>query len=198
MSLVVITGGARSGKSSAALRLVSSRHEEAVVIVAAHASDDHEMMRRITRHRVERPDGFRTIEAHEGMPWTVDVPEDACLLLDCLGTLVGQIVGTVFGMRGETARADDVVSEEAERDVEQAVDALVDWLVARGADTVIVTNEVGEGIVPAFPDARLFRDVLGRANKQLVEAADAAYVAFAGRLLDLTTLPRDAAWPREE
>ncbi|HEY3318198.1 MAG TPA: bifunctional adenosylcobinamide kinase/adenosylcobinamide-phosphate guanylyltransferase [Coriobacteriia bacterium] len=198
MSLVVITGGARSGKSSAAQRLVASRYADAVVVVAAHTSDDHEMMRRVRRHRSERPAGFRTLEVHEGMPWTVDVPEDACLLLDCLGTLVAQMVGAVFGMRGETARADDVVSEETESDVENAVDALVDWLMERTADTVVVTNEVGSGIVPAYPDARLFRDVLGRANRRLAGAADAAYLAVAGRMLDLKTMPRDAAWPEEE
>jgi adenosylcobinamide kinase/adenosylcobinamide-phosphate guanylyltransferase len=198
MSLVVITGGARSGKSSAAQRLVAERYADAVVVVAAHTPDDLEMVRRIERHRSARPDGFRTLEVHEGMPWTVDVPEDACLLLDCLGTLVAQMVGATFGMHAETSRADDLVSEETEADVEQAVDALVDWLAARTADTVIVTNEVGSGLVPVYPDGRLFRDVLGRANRRLVDRADAAYLAVAGRLLDLTGWPRDAAWPGEE
>lgn len=198
MSLIVITGGARSGKSSAAQRLVASRYDEATVVVAAHGTDDHEMMRRVVRHREARPAGFRTFEVHEGMPWTVEVPEEGCLLLDCLGTLVSQMVGAAFGMHGETARADDVVSAEVEAEVEGAVDALVEWIASRTADTVVVTNEVGDGIVPAYPDARLFRDVLGRANRRLVEAADAAYLSVAGRLLDLCALPHDATWPGEE
>jgi adenosylcobinamide kinase / adenosylcobinamide-phosphate guanylyltransferase len=193
--LIVITGGARSGKSSAAQMLVASRHREAVVLVAAHAEGDAEMSRRIARHRGDRPERFRTLEVHEGMSWTVDVPEDACLLLDCLGTLVAQMVGAAFGLHGETASADGVVSAETEQTVESSVDALVDWLLAREGDTVIVTNEVGSGIVPMHPDARLFRDVLGRANRKLADAADAAYLACAGRLLDLTAMPRDAAWP---
>lgn len=198
MSLIVFTGGARSGKSSAAQRLVASRYEEAVVTVCAHTPDDIEMMRRVRRHQAERPAGFRTVEARQGMAWTVEIPEDACLLLDCLGTLVAQMVGAVFGSRGETARATDVVSEGAESEVEAAVDALVEWLLTREADTVVVTNEVGDGIVPAYPDARLFRDVMGRANRRLVEAADAAYLAVAGSLIDLKSLPRDAAWPDKE
>jgi adenosylcobinamide kinase/adenosylcobinamide-phosphate guanylyltransferase len=78
------------------------------------------------------------------------------------------------------------------------VDAVVDWLVARSGDTVIVTNEVGSGLVPVYPDGRLFRDVLGRANRLLVDRADAAYLAVSGRLFDLTTLPHDAAWPGKE
>ena len=53
-------------------------------------------------------------------------------------------------------------------------------------------------MVPAFPDARLFRDIVGRANRRLVDAADGAYLAVAGRLIDLTAAPRDAAWPGEE
>lgn len=198
MSLVVITGGARSGKSSAALRLVTSEYEDAVVVVAAHASSDGEMARRVARHRAERPAGFVIVEAHEGSPWTSQVPEGACLLLDCLGTIVAQAVGRVFGTHGETVRADDLVSEETEDAVEAAVDELVDWLVSREADTVVVTNEVGSGIVPPFPDARLFRDVLGRANRRLADAADAGYLAVAGRLIDLTAMPHDAAWPGEE
>jgi adenosylcobinamide kinase / adenosylcobinamide-phosphate guanylyltransferase len=198
MSLIVLTGGARSGKSSAACRLVSSRHEDVVVVVAEQEPEDAEMSRRIVRHRAERPTNYTTIEVHEGMSWTVDVPEDACLLLDCLGTLVSQMVGAAFGMRGETVAADDMVSQETETNVEQSVDALVDWLVARSADTVVVTNEVGSGIVPAYPDARLFRDVMGRANRRLTDAADTAYLAVCGRLIELTTLPRDAAWPGEE
>lgn len=198
MSLVVITGGARSGKSSAAQRLVAAAHEEAVVVVAAHGASDGEMARRVARHRAERPATYRTVEAHEGTPWTGEVPADACLLVDCLGTLIGQIIGRVFGMHGETVRADDLVSDETEAAVEQTVDALVDWLVARQADTVVVTNEVGSGIVPTFPDARLFRDVLGRANRRLIDAADAANLAVGGRLIDLTSLPHDVVWPGEE
>lgn len=197
MSLIVITGGVRSGKSAAAQRLVASRHDEAVVVVSACDGDDSEMGRRVARHRAERPAGFRTLEVHEGMSWTVDVAEDACLLLDCLGTLVGQVIGASFAMHGEAVQADDLVGEETEADAEAAADALVDWLLARGGDTVVVTNEVGSGVVPGFPDARLFRDILGRANRRLVDTADAAYLAVAGRLVDLTSLSRDAAWPGE-
>jgi adenosylcobinamide kinase/adenosylcobinamide-phosphate guanylyltransferase len=198
MSLVVITGGARSGKSTAAQRLVASKHEDAFVVVCAHAPDDPEMARRTAAHRAARPAAFQTLEAREGLEWMVDVPEDRCLLLDCLGTLVGQVVGAAFASSAETSRADDLVSEATESSAEEAVDTLVDWLLARDADTVVVTNEVGSGIVPVYPDARLFRDVLGRANRRLVDGADAAYLAVAGRLLDLKALSPGAAWPGEE
>jgi adenosylcobinamide kinase/adenosylcobinamide-phosphate guanylyltransferase len=198
MSLVVFTGGARSGKSGAAQRLVATRHDDAYVVVCARATEDQEMVRRIARHRAERPAGFETLEVREGMAWMPSVPEDRCLLLDCLGTLVGDMIGAAFASSGETSRADDVVSEATEAAAEEAVDALVDWLLSRDADTVVVTNEVGSGIVPAYPDARLFRDLVGRANRRLVEGADAAYLAVAGRLLDLRSLPVRAVWPGEE
>lgn len=190
MSLTVFTGGARSGKSSAALDLVSERPGEVVVAVAAHSEKDAEMARRISRHRESRPAHFVTLEIHEGATSIAEVPEDAALLLDCLGTIVGQVVASAFGRHGETTRSSDTVSEEVEREVESAVKELVDRLLGRRADTVIVTNEVGDGVVPTYPDARLFRDVLGRANQRLVAAADAAYLVVAGRYLDLTSLPR--------
>jgi adenosylcobinamide kinase/adenosylcobinamide-phosphate guanylyltransferase len=198
MSLVVFTGGARSGKSSAALDLVSRRSGDVVVVVAAHSDEDTEMARRIDRHRADRPAHFTTLEVHEGALWLADVSADAVLLVDCLGTLVGQTIAAAFASRGETARSSDVVSPDIERDVEDAVRALVNALLARGANTVIVTNEVGDGIVPAFPDARLFRDVLGRANQRLVSGADAAYLVVAGRCVELTGVPRSARWPGEE
>jgi adenosylcobinamide kinase / adenosylcobinamide-phosphate guanylyltransferase len=198
MSLVVITGGARSGKSRAAQQLVSAKYEAATVVVSVHALDDHEMLRRIDRHKAARPTGFHVVEAHEGMSWTSEVPVDACLLLDCLGTLLGLIIGAAFGADAEQPRADDLVGSEVEELVEAGAGALVEWLIARDADTVVVTNEVGSGVVPSYPDARLFRDVLGAANRTLTEASDAAYLAVAGRLIDLKALPREAAWPGEE
>jgi adenosylcobinamide kinase/adenosylcobinamide-phosphate guanylyltransferase len=198
MSLVLISGGARSGKSRAAQRLVGSRYEEAVVVVCAHSGDDHEMQRRIAHHQAARPEGFRVMEAHEDLAWIERVPQDACLLLDCFGTLVGQIIASAFAAAGETPRSDDLVAPETEDAAERSIEQLTSWLTARRADTVVVTNEVGAGVVPAYPDARLFRDVLGAANRRLADAADAAYLAIDGRLLDLKTLPYDAVWPDGE
>ena len=63
------------------------------------------------------------------------------------------------------------------------------------SDTIVVTNEVGDGVVPSHTSGRLFRDLLGRCNRRLIDVADAAYLVVAGRLVPLDALTRDAAWP---
>jgi adenosylcobinamide kinase/adenosylcobinamide-phosphate guanylyltransferase len=70
-------------------------------------------------------------------------------------------------------------------------------MLERPGDTILVTNEVGDGVVPAFPAARLFRDVLGRANRRLVQSADAAYLVVCGRTIDLLEGPGRVEWPRD-
>lgn len=189
MSLLVVTGGARSGKSTAAVRLVSQRGGEVVVAVAGAASDE-EMRRRIEAHRRERRVGWSTLElGDDPLQDLRKVPDSACLLLDCLGSVVARIVS-------EEAIGDlEVASESAEERVRSRVSEVVEWLVRRRGDTVVVTNEVGGGVVPPYPDGRLFRDELGRANRRLVDVADGAWLVVAGRCLDLATQPVEPDWP---
>ncbi|GAB4274709.1 MAG: bifunctional adenosylcobinamide kinase/adenosylcobinamide-phosphate guanylyltransferase [Coriobacteriia bacterium] len=189
MSLLVVTGGARSGKSTAAVRLVSRRGGEVVVAVAG-ASSDEEMRRRIEAHRRERRVGWSTLElGDDPLQDLSKVPDSACLLLDCLGSVVARIVS-------EEAIGDlEVASESAEERVRSRVSEVVEWLVRRRGDTVVVTNEVGGGVVPPYPDGRLFRDELGRANRRLVDVADGAWLVVAGRCLDLATQPVEPDWP---
>lgn len=185
MAIVVFIGGARSGKSGAATRLAALRGKPVYVAVAGVADGDDEMAARIERHREERPDGWTTLEV-AGVPaaeWLPAVPEDSVLLLDCLGTVLTGLLWPQGG--GEI--------DEAEADRRALV--LTDALLARAGDTVIVTNEVGMGVVPVSASGRLFRDVLGRANARLVAGADAAYLVVCGRSIDLCASPADPAWP---
>jgi adenosylcobinamide kinase/adenosylcobinamide-phosphate guanylyltransferase len=89
----------------------------------------------------------------------------------------------------------DIVEAAAEERAARLGDALVDALLAREGRTVVVTNEVGWGIVPATPLGRLFRDTVGRANRRLIDNADAAWLVVSGRAVDLKTLPQEATWP---
>lgn len=196
MALIVITGGARSGKSSAAQRLAATRQAaggRVVVAVFGSAEGDPEMAARIGRHRAERPEGFRTLEAKDPRSWRGTVADHEILLLDCLGTLaalfVDELVGA--GYRSEEPLALEQALTEALADTRS-------WLTARSGDSIVVTNEVGSGVVPAYPVGRVFRDVLGRANTDLVSAADAAYFAICGRLIELTDFPDAVTWPGEE
>lgn len=195
MALIVISGAARSGKSSAAQRLVAQRvaaGDEVVVAVFGSAEGDAEMSARIERHRAERPAGLRTLEAADTRSWMESVPDGAVLLLECLGTLVARFMDELASAEGEETSGTSLESA-----LDEALAATVSWLAHRAGDTVVVTNETGWGVVPAYRSGRVFRDALGRANADLVAVADAAYLAVNGRLLDLASLPRDAVWPSD-
>lgn len=198
MALVVLTGGVRSGKSALAERLAAERGGEVVAVVFADGEGDPEMADRIARHRERRPGGWRVVEAGASAGWLGEVPGDVLLLLDCLGTLAGRVMAEAWeelaaGGFSEAREAPTGYADEVER----RLGAVTDALIARDGDTLVVTNEVGDGVVPAHATGRVFRDALGRANRALVANADAAWLVVAGRCVDLTALPREARWPTE-
>jgi adenosylcobinamide kinase/adenosylcobinamide-phosphate guanylyltransferase len=187
MSLIVLTGGVRAGKSALAERLAASRGSDVMVAAAGWGGDD-EMERRIEAHRLSRPDDWTTVAAQVDPSWIASVPRNAVLLLDCLGTLVAH---SCFEEVGEA----EVAPLGAEAAVADRVGALVTALIDRHGDTIVVSNETGWGVVPEWPSARIFRDVLGRATRRLVDASDAAFLVVDGRCLDLKVLPSDPGWP---
>jgi adenosylcobinamide kinase/adenosylcobinamide-phosphate guanylyltransferase len=169
VSLVVLLGGARSGKSSLAVELARRRNGQATLIATGEALDD-EMAERIGLHRAERPAGWRTVEEPLELRGALARVEDgAAVVIDCLSLWVANLVG-----RGDS---DDAVEAEA-RDVAAAA-------AARRSLTVAVSNEVGLGIVPATPLGRRYRDLLGRVNGLWASAADEALFVVAGRPLRL-------------
>ncbi len=204
MALVVFTGGARSGKSSAAQRLAEQRFARGrrvqVVVFGRDDGTDAEFSERVARHREVRPGGFETIESDTSTGWLRDLDADSVVLVDCVGTLLGLAMEEAWPASSATeladAAADALPAGYAER-VQERFRGAVDGLVARGGDAIVVTNEVGDGLVPPYAAGRLFRDELGRANRRLVAAADAAYLCVAGRLVPLSGLPLDATWPED-
>jgi len=200
MALVVFTGGVRSGKSSAALRLARTRAggDDVTVVAFGRKDIDVEFAERVADHRTERPSGWTTLEAADSRGWMAQVPDDGLVVLDCLGTLVGLAMEESFEATGVGVLGDaDAIALPSgfEAAVHQRLDDVLRWILSRECDTIVVTNEVGDGIVPEYATGRFFRDALGRANRRIVDGADAAYLCVAGRLVDLLGLPRDARWP---
>jgi adenosylcobinamide kinase / adenosylcobinamide-phosphate guanylyltransferase len=171
--LTVLLGGARSGKSTAALRL-ASRVAGPVCFIATspRIEGDRDLDARIAAHRDERPADWRTIEAEVELAAALRDAGDAFVILDCLTVWIGSLMH-----HGHTD--DEVLAASA--------DALR-VATARAADTTVVTNEVGMGIIPADAMTRRYRDLLGRVNQQWVAAADRALLLVAGRALPLTDL----------
>jgi len=169
--MILILGGARSGKSAMAVRLAAGQGAPVVFLATAEAGDE-EMAERIARHRRERPGGWRTIEEPLHLTEAIQaIGDDDCLVIDCL---------TLW-----TATAlDRLGAEEAEARAAAAARAAS----ARAGLTVAVTNEVGLGLVPDNPLGRTYRDLLGRVNAAWAAAADRAFLLVAGRALVLDSV----------
>ena len=165
MGLVVLLGGARSGKSDLAVRLAAAQ-QQPVTFIATAEPGDHEMAARIARHRVERPKTWVTVEEPERLEAAIAAADPtACLLIDDLTLWVSNILNT--------------------HDLERRAAAAAAAAARRAPLTIAVSNEVGLGIVPDNPSARAYRDVLGRVNSVWTAAAASSYLLVAGRLLTL-------------
>lgn len=179
MALVLLTGGARSGKSRLAVELAARSGRAVVVAVTAEARDE-EMAERIRRHREQRPADWTVVEAPIALEAAVvGAPRDAIVIVDCLTLWVANLI--------ERGRNDDEIDSSAQTAATAAA--------TRAAGVIAVTNEVGSGIVPDNPLARRFRDVLGGVNAVWARAADHVGLAAAGRLLPL--VEPDEIWAKE-
>lgn len=179
--LTLVIGGARAGKTSFALSLAHAAPGPVTYVATAEAGDG-EMAARIVRHRAERPPHWRTVEAPlDPVAALIAEPVSGLVLLDCLTMLVSNILLAHLPAAEFTAAAGDA----AEAATLAAVRRLLDWREQAGAALVVVSNEVGLGIVPVSPLARLYRDTLGRANQLVAARAARVYLVVAGLALDL-------------
>ena len=167
MGFVFVTGGARSGKSELAARL-GRESGNAVTFIATATAGDAEMEERIRGHRSSRPEHWSTVDAPLALlPAIAGVSTDDFLIVDCLTLWVSNLLES-----GQSAG-------EIRALAEATADELARW---RG---VVVTNEVGLGIVPANELARTFRDVLGAVNSTFAARAERSLLMVAGRTLEL-------------
>lgn len=170
--LTLILGGARSGKSAHALKLAAERGR-AVVYVATAQAGDEEMAARISAHRAERPAGWRTIEAptQVGRAIRAGAGRADVIVLDCLTLLANNLL---------TPMPEPITAEAAATALDAEVNGLLTTYGESQAEWIIVSNEVGLGLVPPYPLGRVYRDVLGRANRRLAAVADAVLFMVAG------------------
>jgi adenosylcobinamide kinase / adenosylcobinamide-phosphate guanylyltransferase len=168
--LTLVLGGARSGKSRYAESLITALPPPWLYIATAQAFDQ-EMTERIAEHRGRRAPSWQTIDAPHDLASALDAaPRQAPVLIDCL-----------------TLWLSNRMLAEANVDVE--TDALEDALARRGGVRVLVSNEVGFGIVPDNALARRFRDLQGRLNQRLAARADRVVLVVAGLPLTLKGTP---------
>jgi adenosylcobinamide kinase/adenosylcobinamide-phosphate guanylyltransferase len=169
--ITLILGGARSGKSAYAEKLAAELGRHVLYIATAEARDE-EMAARIDAHQKARPAQWQTLEAPRDVGaalTSLNFCPDA-LLLDCMTLLVSNIV-----LAMEAAPLDAV-----ETAVQTELDALIATHQKLAVPLIIVSNEVGLGLVPPYPLGRIYRDVLGRANQKLATLADTVLLMVAG------------------
>lgn len=173
---VLVTGGVRSGKSRHAEELLGRR--DRVTYVAAGPSpdaQDTDWAARVAAHRARRPATWTTRETLDlaGVVATADGP----VLIDCLGTWLTGVLDRHGLWEAEEAAVTATVAEQ--------LDPFLAALTATGHDVVVVTNEVGLGVVPAHRSGRLFRDLLGMVNQRVAVSCDEVHLVIAGRVLVL-------------
>lgn len=188
-----VIGGARSGKSTYAERRAAASGRRVVYVVTGKAGDA-EMTARITAHRQKRPAAWETIEEpwrpaaalRRACPPGAVIAPETLVVVDCLTFLVANLALRAVGPAVDDAAAEQVPDDAAARaaaDVEAEVGGLVAAALearAAGADVIVVSNEVGLGLVPPNPVGRLFRDLLGWANQAVAAPADEVYLMVAG------------------
>ncbi|HJR53770.1 MAG TPA: bifunctional adenosylcobinamide kinase/adenosylcobinamide-phosphate guanylyltransferase [Gemmatimonadota bacterium] len=167
MRIALVTGGVRSGKSAWAQERARSLGGERVTVVATAEPGDPEMEARIAAHRESRPARWTTVEAPFGAGPAITAATTDVIVLECLT------------MACANALADGPERMEAE------LGAILSAADGREGDLVVVTNEVGLGLVPATPSGRAFRDALGAANRRVAERAEEVVMMVAGIPLQL-------------
>jgi adenosylcobinamide kinase/adenosylcobinamide-phosphate guanylyltransferase len=175
-----VTGAARSGKSRFAERLAAETTLP-VVYIATMEPLDAELEQRVAHHRTVRPASWRTVEAPRDPASALAATESgACVLLDCLSLWVTNRL-LAGGEDPSWPSWHDVLALEAALETELA--ALLACSNAREGPAILVTNEVGAGVVPETLLGRAFRDVLGRVNQQAAAAASKAWLLVSGRAI---------------
>jgi adenosylcobinamide kinase / adenosylcobinamide-phosphate guanylyltransferase len=181
----LIIGGSRSGKSALAVKWAAQRSASVCVIVTAVAAADAEMAARIEAHRRERPAGWRVREepVRVGLALEQEAAAGALVLVDCLTVWTANCL-----WQGPPDYRCDMERWRHERE------ALLQALQRTRAETIVVTNEVGTGVVPDNAAARVFRDEHGWLNQALAAACDEVFLVTAGLPLALKpTAPASAA-----
>ncbi|MFC2060686.1 bifunctional adenosylcobinamide kinase/adenosylcobinamide-phosphate guanylyltransferase [Chloroflexota bacterium] len=176
MKSILLIGGARSGKSDFAQEL-AQKSGEPVLFVATAVAGDEEMQHRIENHLLARPATWTTLEVttHIGSHIERKIGRAQVVIVDCITLLVSNVFGQYSDQAGEPTEAQLI-----EKSAIDEIGELIECIEHTNASFIIVTNEVGTGLVPANRAGRLYRDLLGKANQLLAQRADEVYLMVAG------------------
>jgi len=182
--LTLILGGARSGKSSYSEKKAKELGGDSVLYVATSETKDEEMVERVEKHRSERPSAWVTVEAPRNVVQALRQERSAekVILVDCITFLVANYLMEAAGPEDDPFDdpSSDPFDAQIEADVVADVEALVAFVKETDVEMLVVSNEVGLGVVPPYELGRAYRDILGRANQILARHADEVLLFVAG------------------
>lgn len=177
--LIFILGGARSGKSIFADRLAKTFNKKVVYIATFPEDGDEEMLERIKEHKKMRPKEWKTheIEKADDIILNVRKTKNSIILIECLTILISNLL----------FKSHEKYTEETEESAINKIEKLITSIKNSDNTTIIVSNEVGQGVVPMNKLARRYRDILGKANQLMAKNANEFYVMFAGIPVEIKT-----------
>lgn len=174
--MIMVTGGARSGKSTFAEKIARQRDD--VAYVATSIPFDDGMVHRIKHHRAQRPATWGTLEVWKDFPQIQEeevYKNSSLLLVDCLTVMITNLM-FYSGLDFDECTPEDV--DLLEEEIRRHVDELLE--LGKEKDLILVTNELGMGLVPAYKMGNYFRDIAGRMNQRVAAAADEVYFVVSG------------------
>jgi adenosylcobinamide kinase/adenosylcobinamide-phosphate guanylyltransferase len=182
--IVLIIGGVRSGKSRFAQDLAHKLSADNVLFVATAEAGDDEMIRRIQIHQAARPGTWTTLEAAQNIGARMQQTQQSAkpchtIVIDCLTLLVSNVLQSC---------GDKSVPSIAEQRVGEEIKSLLSTCELLNGTVIIVSGEVGLGVVPESALGRQFRDLLGRANQAVAARSNATYLMVAGLPIELKSL----------
>jgi adenosylcobinamide kinase/adenosylcobinamide-phosphate guanylyltransferase len=168
--ITLILGGARSGKSSFAEQVARDSGKPVTFIATATAGDE-EMAERIRKHQASRPANWQTLELPLALGRDLAAPLAPVAIVDCITLLVTNVLFSL---------PEDASAEAIMQKVEAEIEELIAAHTRIGGQWLLVSNEVGLGLVPPYPLGRVYRDALGWANQRLARAAERVIFMVAG------------------
>lgn len=192
-SLTLIIGGARAGKSAYAVELATALGRPTLYVATAEAIDP-EMKRRIRRHRAQRPQTWRTLEAPLEFARRIATEAEAgsTVIVDCLTVWLGNLLEK-YVRDASSPRAAE--TRRARRETLAELRLLCRLPQLKGARLIVISNEVGAGLVPPYPLGRVYRDLLGETNQFVAQHSDGVLLMVAGIPVELKAPASDGERP---
>jgi len=186
--LTFVIGGARSGKSAYAVDLATALRRPTLYVATAEALDA-EMKARIRRHRAQRPQGWRTLEDPLEFARRIasEAKAETTIIIDCLTVWLSNLLEKHIRDASKPKAAE---AKRARRQALAELRLLCKLPEQKRVNLIVISNEVGAGLVPPYPLGRVYRDLLGEANQLVAQRADKVVLVVAGMPVDLKVLTR--------